>query len=76
MTFSKSYILSKYAFLFYRNIFWAVEDISNLAEQAVYEEVITGTKGLAHECSQICAEIGIQDIMFFETTEQANKNAI
>ena len=51
-------------------------DISNLAKQVVYEEEITGTKGLAHECSQICDEIGIQDIMFFETTEQAIKNAI
>ena len=51
-------------------------DISNLAKQVVYEEVKTGTKGLAHECSQICDEIGIQDIMFFETTEQAIKNAI
>ena len=36
-------------------------DISNLAKQVVYE-------GVAYECSQICNEIGIQDIMFFETT--------
>ena len=49
-------------------------DISNLAKQVVYEEVITGTKGLAHECSQICDEIGIQDIMCVETTEQYIKN--
>ena len=41
-------------------------DISNLAKQVVYEEVLTGTKGLAYECSQICDENGIQDIMGFE----------
>ena len=34
------------------------------------------TKGLADECSQRLNEIGISDIMCFETTEQYIKNAI
>ena len=51
-------------------------DISNLAKQVIYEEVITGTRGLAYECSQLCEEIGIQDIMCFDTTEQIIKDAI
>ena len=42
-------------------------DISNLAKQVVYEEVITGTKELSYECSQICNEIGIKDIMYNRT---------
>ena len=74
--YDKFYIIKICFSIIIRNIFWAIEDISKLAVQVVYEEVITGTKVLAHECSQICDEIGIQDIMFFETTEQANKNAI
>ena len=51
-------------------------DISNLAKQVVMEEVLTGIHGLAYECGQICDEIGIPDIMCFETTEQAIKDAI
>ena len=53
-----------------------IRDISNLAKQVVYEEVITGTKELSYECSQICNKIGIHDIMYFETTEHFIKNAI
>ena len=51
-------------------------DISNLAKQVVMEEVLTGIHGLAYECGQICDEIGIPDIMCFETTEQAIKDAV
>ena len=50
--------------------------ISNLAKQVVMEEVLTGIHGLAYECGQICDEIGIPDIMCFETTEQVIKDAV
>ena len=42
----------------------------------MYEEVIQGIKGLAYECSLLCKEIGLRDIMFFDTTEGAIKNAV
>ena len=67
--YDKFYIIKICFSIIIRNIFWAVEDISNLAEQVVYEEVITGTKGLAHECSQICDEIGRDERDFGLETE-------
>ena len=45
-----------------------LKDIRNITKQVLYEEVIQGIKGLAYE-------IGLPDIMFFETTEGAIKNA-
>ena len=74
--YDKFYIIKICFSIIIRNISWAVEDISNLADQVVYEEVITGTKGLAHECSQICDEIGIQDIMFFEVIWEQNSGTL
>ena len=53
-----------------------MEDISNITKQVLYEEVIQGIKGLAYECSLLCKEIGLRNIMFFETTEAAIKEAV
>ena len=53
-----------------------LKDIRNITKQVLYEEVIQGIKGLAYECSLLCKEIGLPDIMFFETTEGAIKNAV
>ena len=53
-----------------------MKDIRNITKQILYEEVIRGIKGLAYECSLLCEEIGIQNIMFFETTEAAIKDAV
>ena len=53
-----------------------LKDIRNITKQVLYEEVIQGIKGLAYECSLLCKEIGLRDIMFFDTTEGAIKNAV
>ena len=53
-----------------------LKDIRNITKQVLYEEVIQGIKGLAYECSLLCKEIGLQDIMFFDTTEGSIKNAV
>ena len=53
-----------------------MKDIRNITKQILYEEVIQGIKGLAYECSLLCKEIGIPNIMFFETTEAAIKDAV
>ena len=53
-----------------------LKDIRNITKHFLYEEVIQGIKGLAYECSLLCKEIGLQDIMFFDTTEGSIKNAV
>ena len=52
------------------------KDILSITKQVLYEEVLLGVQGLAYECSEICRNIGIPDIMCFEVTEQEIKEAI
>ena len=53
------------------------KDIRSLIKQVLYEEVLQGIHGLAYECSEICRDIGIPDIMCFDNiTEQEIKEAM
>ena len=52
------------------------KDIHSITKQVLYEEVLQGVQGLAYECSGICQNIWIPDVMCFEVTEQEIKNAI
>ena len=52
------------------------KDILSITKQVLYEEVLLGVQGLAYECSEICRNIGIPDIMCFEVTEREIKEAI
>ena len=52
------------------------KDIHSITKQVLYEEVLLGVQGLAYECSEICRNIGIPDIMCFEVTEREIKEAI
>ena len=48
------------------------KDPSNICRKAILEEVSNGIHGLAYECTQICRELELPDIM----GTFANKNRI
>ena len=50
------------------------KDENNIAKKVIQEEISTGIKGLAHECRQICLDLGLSDITnTFLTKKQIEK---
>ena len=52
------------------------KDENNIAKKVIQEEISTGIKGLAHECRQICLDLGLSDITNTFLTKSKLKSAI
>ena len=52
------------------------KDYKNITKRALFQEVITDTEGLVHECRLLGNEIGIPDLMFNNSTKSQIKSKV
>ena len=52
------------------------KDENNIAKKVMQEEISTVNKGLAHECRQICLDLGLSDIVNTLLSKSILKSAI
>ena len=53
-----------------------MKDDDNITKMALHQEVITGTKGLAHECKELTDELEMPNIMLGNTPKSLIKRTI